>query len=76
HTLEKAGFKVTQTQQDTSDRTQDLHVISQDPPTGTKAKKGSTVTITVGTYVPAPATGTPTTTTPSTTAPGGTVTTP
>jgi beta-lactam-binding protein with PASTA domain/predicted Ser/Thr protein kinase len=76
HTLEQAGFKVAQSQQDTSDRTQDLHVISQNPTSATKAKKGSTVTITVGRYVPAPDTGTGTTTAPSTTAPGDTVTTP
>jgi serine/threonine-protein kinase len=67
--LQKAGFKVTAVAQDTSDRAQDLHVISQDPATG-KAKKGSTVTITYGRFVP-------TSTTPgSTTAPGNTVTTP
>lgn len=65
--LEKAGFKVTTVPQDTSDQAQSLHVISQDPASG-KAKKGSTVTITYGNYVPA-------TTTPSTTAPGNTETT-
>ncbi|HMJ37261.1 MAG TPA: Stk1 family PASTA domain-containing Ser/Thr kinase [Baekduia sp.] len=75
HALEKAGFQVTQTTQPTGDRAQDLHVISQDP-TGSKAKKGTTVTITVGQYDPAlapGATGTPTTTT---TTPDTTVTTP
>ena len=65
--LEKAGFKVTTVPQDTSDQTQSLHVISQDP-AGGKAKKGSTVTITYGNYVPS-------TTTPSTTAPSNTETT-
>ncbi|MCW2993699.1 MAG: pknB [Conexibacter sp.] len=67
-TLEQAGFKVDAVPQDTSDKTQDLHVISQDP-AGGKAKKGSTVTINYGNYVPAA-------TAPSTTAPGDTVTTP
>ncbi|MCW2986818.1 MAG: pknB [Conexibacter sp.] len=68
-TLKQAGFKVTAVPQDTSDRSQDLHVISQAPATG-KAKKGSTVTITYGNFVP-------TSTTPgSTTAPGNTVTAP
>ena len=66
HTLEQAGFEVDAVPQDTSDRTQDLHVISQDP-AGGKAKKGSTVTINYGNYVPP-------TTTPSTTAPAGTET--
>ena len=68
--LQQAGFTVQQTTQTTTDRTQDLHVISQDP-TG-KAKKGSTVTITVGQYVAAGSSTTP----PSTTTPPGTETTP
>jgi serine/threonine-protein kinase len=75
HTLKAAGFTVSQTQQPTGDKTQDLHVISQDP-TGTKAKKGSTVTITVGQYDPALAPGATTTPTTTTTTPDGTVTTP
>jgi len=66
-TLQKAGFQVRKVAQDTNDRTQDLHVISQDPATG-KAKKGSTVTITFGTFVGAASTTAP----PSTTAPGST----
>jgi serine/threonine-protein kinase len=73
--LKKAGFVVNQTSQDTSDRTQDLHVISQDPATGGKAKKGSTVTITVGQYNAA-ATPPASSTAPSNTAPGDTGTTP
>ncbi|HEV7751453.1 MAG TPA: Stk1 family PASTA domain-containing Ser/Thr kinase [Baekduia sp.] len=75
-TLKAAGFTVSQKQQPTGERAQDLHVISQDP-TGAKAKKGSTVTITVGQYDPALAPGA-TTTTPTTTSttPDGTVTTP
>jgi beta-lactam-binding protein with PASTA domain/predicted Ser/Thr protein kinase len=70
--LQKAGFVVDQTTEPTGDRTQDLHVISQDP-TGAKAKKGSTVTITVGQYDP---TLNQSATTPSTSTPGDTVTTP
>jgi beta-lactam-binding protein with PASTA domain/predicted Ser/Thr protein kinase len=71
-TLKNAGFVVTQTTQTTTDRTQDLHVISQDP-SGAKAKKGSTVTITVGQYAAAaPSSTAP----PSTTTPGDTETTP
>jgi serine/threonine-protein kinase len=69
--LKKAGFKVTQSQQPTGDRAQDLHVISQQPAAG-KAKKGSTVTITVGQYDPSLNTGASSTTPPSTTAPGST----
>ncbi len=44
--LKKAGFEVTADHAATGDRAQDLHVISQDP-SGAKAKKGITVTITV-----------------------------
>jgi serine/threonine-protein kinase len=65
--LEKAGFKVSAVAQDTSDKTQDLHVISQDP-AGGKAKKGSTVTITYGNYVGSGSSSTP----PSTSTPGTT----
>jgi serine/threonine-protein kinase len=72
--LRKAGFVVDQTQQATGDRTEDLHVISQDPASGGKAKKGSTVTITVGQYDPALDEGTGDT--PSDTTPGNTETTP
>jgi beta-lactam-binding protein with PASTA domain/predicted Ser/Thr protein kinase len=63
--LKAAGFKVTLVPQTTTDKTQDLHVISQDPASGGKAKKGSTVTITYGQYEA----GTPT---PSASAPGST----
>jgi beta-lactam-binding protein with PASTA domain/predicted Ser/Thr protein kinase len=73
--LRKAGFVVDQTTQKTGDRTQDVHVISQDPASGGKAKKGSTVTLTVGEYDATLDQGAGTTT-PSTTAPGDTVTTP
>jgi beta-lactam-binding protein with PASTA domain/predicted Ser/Thr protein kinase len=71
--LRKAGFEVSQTTQPTGERTQDLHVISQDP-TGAKAKKGSTVTITVGQYDATLDQGTATT--PSAATPGNTETTP
>ena len=57
-TLQQAGFTVSQTTQTTTDRTQDLHVISQDP-AGTKAKKGSAVTITVGQFVAPGSSSTP-----------------
>jgi beta-lactam-binding protein with PASTA domain len=74
--LEKAGFKVTQAAatQPTGDKTQNGHVVAQDPSSG-KAKKGSTVTITVGKYDPSldPNAGTPN---PSSSTPGNTVTTP
>jgi beta-lactam-binding protein with PASTA domain/predicted Ser/Thr protein kinase len=64
--LQKAGFKVTQAPdpQPTDDPTQDGHVVAQDPSTG-QAKKGDTITITVGQYTaPDDGTGTTTTTTP------------
>jgi beta-lactam-binding protein with PASTA domain/predicted Ser/Thr protein kinase len=67
--LQNAGFTVQQTTQTTSDRTQDLHVISQDP--SGKAKKGSSVTITVGQYVASGSSTTP----PSTSTPPDTETT-
>ena len=56
HTLQKAGFKVDVVPQKTGDRTQDRHVLQQDP-TGGQAKKGSTVKITVGEYDPTLDTG-------------------
>jgi beta-lactam-binding protein with PASTA domain/predicted Ser/Thr protein kinase len=65
--LQKAGFTVNQVAQPTGERAQDVHVISQDPATG-KAKKGSTVTITVGQYDAA--LNQPSSTTPSSTTPG------
>lgn len=64
--LQSAGFKVKVVPQPTGDPTQDRHVLQQDP-TG-QAKKGDTVTITVGQYDPSlsaqPSTGTPSSTTP------------
>jgi beta-lactam-binding protein with PASTA domain len=53
-TLEQSGFTVDVQDQDTTDPNQDGIVLSQDPPGGTKAKPGSTVTITVGRLVPTP----------------------
>ena len=61
--LEQAGFEVDAVPTPTTDRAEDLHVISQDPADG-KAKKGSTVTINYGQLEEA------TTTTPSSTEPG------
>ncbi len=65
--LSKDGFEVDQKQKDVDSPEGDGVVISQSP-SGGKARKGSTVTLTVGRYK-APADTTPTTTTP---APGGT----
>jgi serine/threonine-protein kinase len=50
-TLEQSGFTVDVVDQDTFDPDQDGLVLSQDPPGGTKAKPGSTVTIVVGRFV-------------------------
>ena len=59
--LRKAGFTVQTLTQPVDNLDQDRHVLAQDPPGG-KAKKGSTVTITVGHFDPAlnpdPGTGT------------------
>jgi eukaryotic-like serine/threonine-protein kinase len=70
--LQGAGFKVTQTTQDTKKKNQDGVVISQSPGGGTTAKKGSAVTIVIGHYVaptPTTTTTTPTTTTTTTSHP-------
>jgi len=66
-TLTEANFKVKTVFSDTSDPTQDNHVISQDPPGNTQAKPNSKVTITVGRYVAPPPADTTTNTTPTTT---------
>jgi len=50
-TLEQSGFTVEVVDQDTFDPDQDGLVLSQDPPGGTKARPGSTVTIVVGRFV-------------------------
>ena len=65
-TLETAGFKVKIVNTDTTDQTQDDHVISQTPAGNTPAKPGSKVTITVGRFVPPPTDTTTTTTTTTT----------
>jgi serine/threonine protein kinase len=53
-TLEQSGFAVDVQDQDTTDPSQDGIVLSQDPPGGSKAKPGSTVTIVVGRLLPVP----------------------
>jgi serine/threonine-protein kinase len=68
--LKHAGFTVTQRSKDVTDKSQNGIVLSESPPHGSTAKKGATVTITVGHYVAS------TTTTPTTpTTPGSTTTT-
>jgi beta-lactam-binding protein with PASTA domain len=51
-TLENAGFTVTVVRQSVNDPGLDGIVLSQDPTGGTKADQGSTVTITVGHFIP------------------------
>jgi serine/threonine-protein kinase len=68
-TLEVGGFKVKVEHADTSDQTQDDHVISQTPAGGAQAKPNAAVTITVGRYVAPPDSTTTTTTTTTTPAP-------
>jgi serine/threonine-protein kinase len=66
--LKKAGFKVSLVEQPTSNLDEDRHVLQQDPASG-QAKKGSTVTITVGKFDPTlnPDPGTGSTAAPGTT---------
>ena len=52
--LEQSGFSVDVQEQDTTDPNQDGIVLSQDPPGGTRAKPGTTVTIFVGRLVGVP----------------------
>jgi len=52
--LESAGFDVVVQDEETIDPTQDGIVINQDPPGGTKAAPGTTVTIFVGRLLPTP----------------------
>jgi serine/threonine-protein kinase len=81
--LQQSGLSVSVVQQDVTDPTQDGLVLAQDPTHG-KVQQGSTVTITVGHLVTAPATTTTqttqttttTTTAASTTTPTTTPTTP
>ncbi|WP_445147990.1 Stk1 family PASTA domain-containing Ser/Thr kinase [Baekduia sp. Peel2402] len=68
--LKQAGFDVELVPQETTDPAQDLRVITQDPASGTKAKKGDTVTLTYGQLQEASST------TPSSTSPSETETTP
>jgi serine/threonine-protein kinase len=49
-TLEANGFKVQRTQTDVNDPNLDNTVVNQDPPGGTQAKLGATVTIEIGHY--------------------------
>jgi len=60
--LKAAGFKVVQHTKKVTDPTQNGTVISQTPGGNANAKKGSTVTITVGSYVPGSSSSTSTTT--------------
>jgi serine/threonine-protein kinase len=74
--LTKDGFEVTIVQQPVNSQEGDGVVIQQDPPGG-KAKRGSTVTLTVGKFTPgAPPPGTTTTTPGGGTPPATTPTTP
>jgi len=52
--LQQSGFSVDVQQQDVTDPSQDGIVLSQDPPGGTKAKPGTTVTIFVGHLIEVP----------------------
>jgi len=51
-TLQSAGFKVSVQQQEVGDPASNGIVLDQNPAGGTKAPKGSTVTITVGHFTP------------------------
>jgi beta-lactam-binding protein with PASTA domain/predicted Ser/Thr protein kinase len=51
-TLKGAGFEVTVNREDVNDPGLDGIVLSQDPSGGTKTPHGSTVTITVGRFIP------------------------
>ena len=52
NTLEGAGFQVDTTDQDVDTPSQDGEVLSQSPSGKSQAKKGSTVTLTIGVFVP------------------------
>jgi serine/threonine-protein kinase len=67
--LQDAGFQVASQDVTTLDATRAGRVISQSPTAGTRAGKGSTVTITIGRLGPGGGT------TPTTAGPGGTTTT-
>jgi serine/threonine-protein kinase len=51
-TLENAGFEVSVVDEQTTDPNSEGIVLSQDPPGGTTAEAGETVTIFVGRLVP------------------------
>ncbi len=69
-TLRAAGFKISVISQETDDPTLDDVVLAQDPPGNSQADPGTTVTVTVGSYVePPPTDTTDTTVTDTTTAP-------
>jgi eukaryotic-like serine/threonine-protein kinase len=70
--LRQAGFNVSPVMKNVTNKSKNGIVLSESPPHGSSAKKGSTVTITVGHYM-ATTTTTPTTTT---TTPTTTTTTP
>jgi eukaryotic-like serine/threonine-protein kinase len=72
-TLGSKNFPATVQATNVSNQAQKNVVLSQSPSSGTQAAPGSTVTITVGHYVPPTPTTTTTTTTPTTTT-GGTTT--
>jgi serine/threonine-protein kinase len=63
--LEKAGFTVNSVTEPTTVSTQVGHVLKQNPSAGAKARKGATVTISIGMVAETTPT-TPTTTTPTT----------
>jgi serine/threonine-protein kinase len=66
--LEKAGFTVNSVTEPTTVSTQVGHVLKQNPSAGAKARKGATVTISIGMVAETtPTTPTTTTTTPTTT---------
>jgi serine/threonine-protein kinase len=61
--LQSSGLEVVRQNRDVSVRGQNNKVIAQDPGPGSSVKKGSTVTITVGHYVPTTTTPTSSSTT-------------
>jgi serine/threonine-protein kinase len=71
--LEKAGFAVRTVTESTGEASKVGHVLKQSPAAGSQAKKGATVTITIGKATETtPTTPTTTTTTPTTTTPATT----
>ena len=66
HALEQAGFRVTEVSEPVGRRSADRRVLLQDPAASSQAKKGDTVTITVGSYDSTLDDGPTSTTTPGT----------